>query len=388
MALSMSMVALSIDAMLPGLGEIAADLSVTNENDRQLVITSLFLGLAVGMLFYGPVSDSVGRRLPMLGGFILFIFGSVMAVLAQSFEVLLVARFVQGLGAAGPRILTIAIIRDGASGREMARVMSLVMMIFILVPTIAPALGQAVLLVAGWRMIFVALVICAGITLFWFALRQPETLDADARRPFSVGRIAHALMEILRSRHAVVYTVAAGMIFGAFIGFLNSSQQILQELYGLGPLFPLYFAMLALTIGVASFINSQLVTRLGMRYLSRIALRIIASVATVFFIVCQFGQPSLILTMIYLMVTFFFTGILFANLNSLAMDPLGHIAGLASSVIGAVTTFISLILGFIIGNLYNDTLIPVVLGFGLLSAVSLVLFHFAEGDQAASASAS
>lgn len=386
MALSMSLVALAIDAMLPGLAEIAADLNVADENDRQLVITFLFLGLAVGMLFYGPVSDSIGRRPPMFAGFALFIVGTIIAIFAQSFEVLLAARFIQGLGAAGPRIITIAIIRDGAAGREMARVMSLVMMIFILVPAIAPALGQVILLVAGWRMIFVALVLVAMITICWFSARQPETLVEAERRPFSLSRIGHAFQEILRNRTAVVYTVAAGMIFGGFIGFLNSSQQILQEHYGLGPRFPFFFAILALTIGVSSWVNSRLVIRFGMRFLSRVALRIIAITALLFIAVHWLGNPPLLIAMGYLMVSFFFTGILFGNLNALAMDPLGHIAGMASSVIGATTTLISLTLGYLIGTAYNDTMIPVTIGFGGLSLVSLMLFHLVQDDQAQSTS--
>jgi DHA1 family bicyclomycin/chloramphenicol resistance-like MFS transporter len=381
MALSMSLVALAIDAMLPALAEIATDLSVVDDNDRQLVITSLFLGLATGMLFYGPVSDSFGRRPPMFVGFALFIIGSVAAALAQSFEVLLAARFVQGLGAAGSRILTVAIVRDGAGGREMARVMSLVMMTFILVPALAPALGQVILLVANWRMIFVALVVTALVTVCWFYLRQPESLPPENRKPFSLDRIGDAFMEILRNRSAVIYTIAAGMIFGSFIGFL------LQELYQLGGQFPLYFAVLALTIGVSSWVNARLVTRYGMRYLCRIALRAIALSAAVFLVICMFGLPPLGLTMIYLMVSFFCTGILFGNLNALAMDPLGHIAGMASSMIGAATTFISLILGYLIGFFYNFTMVPVTLGFGLLSLVSLGLFYVAEKDEVQLASA-
>ena len=384
MALSMSMVALAIDAMLPALSQIASDLQVAKDNDRQLVITVLFIGLAIGQVLYGPVSDSYGRRGPIFFGFALFIVGSLMAAMAESFSTLLAGRFLQGLGAAGPRIITVAIIRDGAAGREMARVMSLVMMVFILVPAIAPAIGQLILLFSEWRMIFIAFVIQSVLTLIWFHFRQVETLPPANRRPFSLTTIGSAVIEILHTREAVIYTLSAGMIFGAFIGFLNSSQQILQELYGLGAKFPFYFAILALTIGLSSWLNSRMVTRLGMRVLCKIALWFIILISAIFLLVCLNIQPSLYLAMLYLMASFFGTGILFGNLNSLAMEPLGHIAGLASSLIGSVTTLVSLILGYVIGALYNHTLVPMVAGFGLLSTVSLMMVYLA-GDRRADA---
>ena len=380
------MVALAIDAMLPALSQIAGDLQVAEDNDRQLVITVLFIGLAIGQVFYGPVSDSFGRRGPIFFGFALFIVGSLMAATAGSYSMLLAGRFLQGLGAAGPRIITVAIIRDGAAGREMARVMSLVMMVFILVPAIAPAIGQLILLFSEWRTIFLAFVVQSVLTLVWFHFRQVETLAPADRRPFSLTTIGSAVIEILRTREAVIYTLSAGMIFGAFIGFLNSSQQILQELYGLGVKFPFYFAVLALTIGISSWLNSRLVTKLGMRALCKIALWFIALISAIFLLVCINSQPSLYLAMLYLMASFFGTGILFGNLNSLAMEPLGHIAGLASSLIGSVTTMVSLILGYIIGGLYNNTLVPMVAGFGLLSVVSLIMVQIAGDRKAAAAS--
>lgn len=377
MALSMSLVAMSIDSMLPALSQIAADLGVERANDRQLVITVLFIGFAIGQVFYGPISDSYGRRKPIYVGFAVFIVGTFVAVFSQTFTVLLVGRFLQGLGAAGPRIITVAMIRDRASGREMARVMSLVMMVFILVPAIAPAIGQVILLFAQWRMIFVVLVVLATITLGWFHLRQPETLAVQKRRPFSMLGIWRAIGEICTTRVAVVYTLAGGMIFGAFIGFLNSSQQVLQELYGLGTKFPFYFAILALTIGVASFVNSRLVTTLGMRLLSKLSLWSISLLSLAFFIYCTFSQSSLVALMAYLMLSFFAMGLLFGNLNSLAMEPLGHIAGLASSAIGSVTTLLALSLGYLIGSLYNHSLLPMIGGFGLLAMTSLLLIYIA-----------
>ena len=377
MALSMSLVALAIDSMLPALSQIAGGLNVTVDNDRQLVLTMLFAGLALGQVFYGPASDSLGRRVPIYIGFGIFIIGSLIATVATSYTMLLVGRFLQGLGAAGPRIITVAIIRDLYSGREMARLMSLVMMVFILVPAIAPALGQLILYIAPWRMIFLALVMLSAITLVWFYLRQPETLKKEHRQRFSFSNLWAASVEVCTTPVAVIYTLASGLIFGAFVGFLNSSQQVLQELYGLGERFPFYFAMLALTIGGASWVNAKLVIMLGMRYLCKVSLWMMSSVAVLFLAYCLNTHPPLWATMVYLLMTFFGTGILFGNFNSLAMEPLGHIAGLASSLIGSVTTFVSLGLGFVIGNFYDQTVIPLVAGFAVLSLASLVLVRLA-----------
>jgi len=373
MALNMSLVALAIDAMLPALAQIGSDLNLTHDNDRQLVLTILFLGLALGQLFYGPVSDLLGRRTPIFFGYGLFIIGSILAVIAPTFEWLLFGRFLQGLGAAAPRILTVAIIRDGSAGREMAHLMSLVMMVFILVPAIAPALGQTILLFTSWRGIFVALLILSSMTLIWFYLRQPETLPPEKRQPLTLPTLRRSLIGILKTRVTVVYTLAGGIIFGAFVGFLNSAQQIFQDLYGLGTQFPAYFAVLALIIGGASMVNSRLVMRLGMRFLCRIGLMATIVTSFAFLLYCQFQQPGLWLFMAYMGVTFFCTGILFGNVNALAMQPLGHVAGLASSVIGSATTFVALILGHFIGYAYDSSVIPLVTGFGLLSLFSLGL---------------
>lgn len=373
MALSMSLVALAIDAMLPALAEIGSDLGLVRDNDRQLVLTVLFLGLSLGQLFYGPISDSLGRRGPIFFGFGLFILGSALAVVAPTFEWLLIGRFLQGLGAAGPRILTVAIIRDCAGGREMARLMSLVMMVFILIPAIAPALGQAILLIASWRGIFLALLLLSSMTLVWFYFRQPETLSFEARRPISPASLGGAFVEVLHTRSTVLYTLAGGMIFGSFVGFLNSAQQIFQELYGLGVRFPAYFAVLALTIGCASLINARLVIRLGMRYLCILGLGVTVLTSAVFLVYCLIGDPGIWLLMAYLMVAFFCTGILFGNISALAMEPLGHMAGLASSLISSVKTLISLFLGYIIGYAYDGSVVPLVAGFFLLSALAFGL---------------
>jgi len=379
-ALMISLVALSIDAMLPALQEVGGSLGLRRPNDAQLIVSTLFLGLTVGTMVYGPISDSSGRRPAIFAGFALFILGCVLSAAAASFPVMLAGRFLQGLGAAGPRIVAIAIVRDRYGGRAMARIMSMVMGVFVLVPALAPALGQGVLMIAHWRAIFGALLALALVALVWFALRQPETLPVHRRRPFSVVRIARAIYETCAHRAAFGYTIAAGLAFGAFIGYLNSAQQILQFQYGLGQRFPLYFAMLALAIGSASWVNSRLVMRLGMRRLSGLAVSALSGVSLTFFAFAwaAAGQPPLWALMVYLMVAFFCIGILFGNFNALAMEPLGHIAGVAASVIGSLTTFISLLLGAAIGQGYDGTVLPLVGGFAALGIASLVVTRWAE----------
>ncbi len=380
MALMTCLVALSTDAMLPALPEIGKELDVQRDNDNQLIISLLFLGLAVGQIIYGPLSDSIGRKLTIYIGFGLFILGCLMAFFATSFSMMLIGRVMQGIGAAGPRIVTVAMIRDQYEGRAMARVMSFVSAVFILVPVIAPLFGQMMLIVANWRAIFGAFLVLALIAASWFALRQPETLAPSRRIPFTLARITPATREIFANRPALGYTVAAGLISGAFNGYLNSAQQVFQVQYGLGRLFPFYFAILALAIGSASFLNARLVMRYGMRRLARLALRTLGVLSFIFGTIAAVlaGHPPLWALMIYFLASFFCIGILFGNMNALAMEPLGHIAGIGSAVVGSLSTLISLLLGILIGQSYNGTILPLVGGFALLSAASMVVMYWIE----------
>ncbi len=380
MALMTSLVALSIDAMLPALEQIGSDLGTTHENQRQLVLSMLFFGLAIGQFIYGPISDSVGRKSPIYVGIVLFIIGCLMSTFATTFEFMLAGRFLQGIGAAGPRIVCVAIIRDQYSGNAMARIMSLIMTIFILIPAVAPAIGQGVLLFSGWRAIFVLFLAMAIIMLIWFGLRQPETLPVEKRLPFSMQQLISSVKEVCATRVSFGYTIAGGLIFGAFVGFLFSVQQILQEQYELGEKFPLYFAGLALAIGCSSLLNSKLVMKLGMRRLTRYALVYVCSLSLIYFLFAytQAGEPSLVTVMAYLTFLFFGIGILFGNINSLAMEPLGHIAGIGSAFIGSAITFISLFLGTVIGQAYNGTVIPMVAGFAILSVGSALVVAWVE----------
>jgi DHA1 family bicyclomycin/chloramphenicol resistance-like MFS transporter len=380
MAMLISLVALSIDAMLPALPQIGVDLGVQQANDTQLIIATLFIGMALGQIVYGPLSDTLGRKPTIYIGLTLFIGGCVMSMLATDFNTMLAGRVLQGIGAAGPRIVTVAMVRDQYEGRAMARIMSLVMMVFILVPALAPALGQGILLFSGWRAIFAAFLLLALIGAIWFALRQPETLTAERRRPFSLAGIAVAVREICTHRIALGYTFVMGIVSGAFIGYLNSAQAIFQDQYRLGTQFPLYFAVLALAIGSASLVNSRLVMRYGMRLLSGWALLLLTGLSAVFWLVAYgfAGHPPLWSLMIYCMIAFFCIGMLFGNLNALAMEPLGHIAGVGAAVVGSLSTFIALPLGVWVGHSYNGTVLPLVSGFALLGAAAAILARWIE----------
>ncbi len=375
-----SLVALSIDAMLPALPQIGQSLSNESENDRQLIVSFLFFGLACAQLLFGPISDSYGRRPAIFAGLGIFLIGCLISAFATSFSMMLVGRFLQGFGVAGPRIVTVAIVRDRFEGRAMAQIMSLVMMVFIIVPALAPGVGQLVLFVADWRMIFVLLIALAMISLVWFHYRQPETLPLEKRRPFAFSTIAAAFLETIRNRISCGYTIAGGFIFGAFLGYLNSVQQIYQDAYDTGEMFSVYFGALALSLGLASWANSTLVMKHGMRKLSLIALTVMVGLSFAFLPVTLSygGLPPLWMTVIWQMTSFFFIGMLFANFNALAMEPMGHIAGSASAVIGSLMTFMSLVFGGMVGQAFDGTILPLNLGFALLGLASLGVMVWIE----------
>lgn len=382
-AMLTAMGALAIDAMLPALAEIGSDLGVVRENNRQLVISALFLGFALGQIVYGPLSDRFGRKLGMYVGLGLFVLGCVLSMAAWSYPAMLAGRFLQGIGAAGPRIVCLALVRDRYKGREMARVMSFIFAVFVIVPTIAPALGQVILLVSGWRAIFGALLAFAMAGLFWFAIRQPETLTPERRVPLSVGPIAAAVGQVGGNRPAVGYTVAAGLVFGGFLGYLNSAQQIFQEQFQVGSLFPAYFAALSLAFAASSYMNGHLVVRHGMRKLAVRSLQGICLLSAGFAVVLipAEGLAPLWMFLLWGAAAFFCLGAVFGNVNALAMEPFGHIAGIAAALIGSITSLLSMLLGALIGQFYDGTLLPLVGGFAVLGIASLGAMSWAGREK-------
>lgn len=377
-ALLSSLTALSIDGMLPALPEIGRELGVSNENQPQLVLSVLFLGLALGQLFIGPLSDSMGRKPLIYGGLAVFGLGCLLSMFATDFTTMLIGRFLQGLGAASPRIITMALVRDCYRGREMARIMSLTQLIFIMVPMLAPALGQGVMLLSGWRAIFASFLILAIAVVLWFGLRMPETLPAEKRTRLRWRDQLQAIRSVMSNRQTIGYTIMTGFVFAAFLGYLNSSQQILQQQYELGTQFPLYFALLSLVLGLAGYLNAKLVIKHGMNKLVTLSIILVSIMAMLYLIYTLFyqGKPPLWSFLVYASITFLGIGLLFGNLNALAMEPLDTHAGMGASIIGSLSTFISIPLGTPVGLLYNGTVIPLVAGFlvfGLLAYLTMWL---------------
>lgn len=379
-AFIISLVAMSIDAMLPALTDIAQDLQFDNPNDGHFIVSMLFVGMAIGQMIFGPLSDTTGRKPAIIAGILIFIVGSLLSYFASSESEMMLGRFLQGLGAAGPRIVSVALVRDRYEGRQMARVMSFVMTIFILVPVFAPAVGQLILKFSDWRAIFGLFLLMGLVTVFWFGIRQPETLAKDNRIPFSLRQIMVDSKAIASIPISVGYTLTMGFLFGAFLGYLSTAQQIFQHQYGLGELFAVYFGVLAASIGFAALVNAKLVIRYGMRRLSFISMTMIATLSTPFYLLAIYfnGHPPLPIFMAYLLIVFFFFGILFGNLNALAMEPLGKIAGLGSALVGSVSTFVSVVLGAFIADAYNGTIMPLISGIAILSVVCLITMRWTE----------
>ncbi len=379
-AFIISLVALSINAMLPALPDIASELRFENPNDSQYIISMLFVGMSFGQIIFGPLSDFTGRKPAIIWGILIFIAGSLVSYFSSSMSDMMIGRFLQGLGAAGPRIVSVALVRDRYEGRQMARVMSFVMTVFILVPVFAPAVGQLVLNIGSWRDVFGMFLVISILALLWFSVRQPETLPASQRKRFSAIRMLIDVRQIVVIPAAAGYTLTMGFLFGAFLGYLSSAQQIFQVQYGLGNLFAVYFGVLAASIGVAALINAKLVMRYGMRRLSFIAMFAVAVLSAPFLLLVQYysGHPPLVVFMLYLLIIFFFFGILFGNLNALAMEPLGHVAGLGAALVGSVSTVIAVVFGVLIAGAYNGSIMPLVTGIAVLSVASLVSMRLAE----------
>ena len=379
-ALLNAMVAMSIDTMLPAIGTIAHELGAADPNSRQYIITTFFAGLTLGTLIYGPWSDSIGRKPTIVIGLVFYALGSLICLFSVNFPMILIGRFIQGFGASSPRIVSIAMVRDGQAGAAMARVMSFVMMVFMLVPMLAPSIGTVVLLFAGWRMIFVGFLVVGILAGLWLWLRQDETLPRDKRTPLAIASLLSAAGEVLRSPIAMGYTVGAGTIFGAFIVYLGTSQQVFAELYGQGAYFALWFAFFAGGMAIAMMVNARLVMRYGMRTLSKWSLRgflALAAVALVVSLLAQ-GLPPLWFIAGYLFLSFFCSGLLFGNFNAIAMEPMGRIAGMAAAIIGSLSSLIAILTGGYIGQMYNGTVIPLVGGFAGLGVVTFAVTEWAE----------
>lgn len=377
MAMLFATIALSIDAMLPALPAIASELTPEDTNRALLIVSSFFLGMGLGTFVAGPVSDAYGRKPVIFACAAIYAFGTVLCYFAPNLELLLIARVIQGLGAAAPRVVGMAMVRDLYKGRDMARIVSLVMMIFMIVPALAPLLGQGVLLFGTWRTIFAALLLFVVLANAWVLLAQPETLAPPARRPFRVGLLWQSAVEMTRHRLALISTLCQGFGSAALLSTVSSQQGIFAERFGLVDTFPLWFGFIALCAASGSLLNSRVVMRLGMR-------RVIVATYT--------GQVAFTLLILALdwsglmpealvfpahvlwsITVFAMMGLTQGNLSALAMEDLGHIAGFAASMMTALSTVMASLLAVPVGLAFDGTQIPLMVAVALFSSLALAL---------------
>lgn len=377
MASLMSLVALSIDALLPALNQIGISINSTDATEHQLLITMIFLGLGFGQLISGPLSDSFGRKPVIYTGFFTFVVASFICVSATSLEMMIVGRILQGIGLSAPRTISIAMVRDKFSGNYMARIMSFIVVIFILVPVVAPAIGKILLDLYGWRFIFYSQLFFGFFVMIWLWKRQPETLKKEDRKPFSASLFIKGTLEFLKYKEAVAFTFISGFITGSFMVYLSASQHIFQEQYHLTEEFPFIFAGLAISVGIATFLNGTFVLKYGMHKLVTLFIAMFTLIPLVY-ILFFYGKenPSVIILLVFFGLQFFSIGFLFGNLRALAMQPIGHIAGIGAAINGFVSTVMAVPIATYIGGFVNTTALPLFVGFlicGLLSLFTLQL---------------
>jgi DHA1 family bicyclomycin/chloramphenicol resistance-like MFS transporter len=378
MAALMATNALAIDAMLPALPQIGEALGIHEPNERQWIVTSYLLGFGVAQIVYGTLSDRFGRRPVLLFGLVVYVVASVLSAFSTSFAMLMLARVVQGVGAAATRVLAVSIVRDCYSGRDMARVMSLALIVFLAVPILAPSIGQAILWVAPWRWIFGVLTAFGAVVMLWAAIRLPETLHEEDRTPIKLASIVAAFRTVLTTRIGVGYMLAMTFVLGGLFGFINSAQQVFVDVFRAPEWFTTIFALIAACMAAASLLNSRIVGRLGMRRVSHGALLGYIALTSLHAILALSGHESLWTFALLQGGTMFAFGLLAPNFGAMAMDPLGHVAGTASSVQGFVTTVGGALLGFYIGQHFNGTVVPLTLGFSLCGLVALAIVLVAE----------
>ena len=376
MAMVAATVAFSIDAMLPAMPEIGAELSPDNLNKAQLILTSFVLGMGLGTFFTGPLSDAYGRKTVMVGGAILYIVAALAAWMASSLEMMLAARVVQGIGASGPRVVAMAMVRDLYGGRDMARIMSFVMMVFSLVPALAPTLGHYVILSFGWRTIFLLFVLFAVIVSAWLIIRQPETLAVEKRRPIKFASLLSATKEVFAIETTRLSIIIQTLTFGSLFISLSSTQQIFDITFGQGDHFHLWFGGIAIFAASASFINARIVGRLGMRAIIKAVFTAQIAISAVMIMVTIFDGPywlSFGMFVVWTAGAFYQAGLTIGNLNALAMEPVGHIAGVAASAIAAVSTVGAVLIAAPVGLAFNGTPIPMAVAVLICSIIALWL---------------
>ena len=379
MASMMSIVALAIDAILPALSVIGEAVGSLSPADNQLFIIMIFLGMGAGQLVFGPLSDSYGRKPMVYIGFALFFIASMVCIYAPSYEWMVIGRLFQGVGLSAARTISISIIRDSYKGDYMAKIMSFVMVIFILVPVIAPMLGKWILNFYNWQAIFYFQLIFGAIVMIWFGIRQEETLKVENKKSFMITLFFEGVKELFKFKETLIFTIISAFITGAFMVYLSASQHIFETQYGMADEFPYIFAGLALTIGGATFLNGSLVMKLGMRKLVFFALIGYCTISLVYVVLFwSTPNPSITVLMIFMGLQFIAIGFMFGNTSAIAMEPIGHIAGIGAAIIGFFSTLLAVPIAMLIGQFVGDTVLPMFIGFSGCGIISLLLFLFTK----------
>ena len=377
MAALMSVTALAIDALLPALDIIAFDLGILLQADNQLLVTLIFIGLGLGPLLFGPLSDSIGRKPSVYIGFFVFLMASVVCIQATSLELMILGRILQGIGLSAPRTICIAIIRDLYHGDYMARIMSFVTILFLLIPIVAPAMGKFILDNGNWKGIFYVQGAIGILVTIWFWIRQKETLAQTKRIPFKFNRIIRGAKQTLSHTRSIGFTLISGLIVGSFLVYLSASQHIFQQQYGLKEEFPYIFAGIAIAIGVAILLNGSFVVKYGMEKLVTLSL-VGYFLVSILYIIIFFNTPTphIVYLLIFFALQFFFIGFLFGNIRALAMEPVGHIAGIAAAITGFISTMMAVPISTLIGRFVAASTLPLFIGFACCSGISLLILVY------------
>ncbi|MDO6414344.1 multidrug effflux MFS transporter [Sphingomonas sp. BIUV-7] len=377
----MAVNALGVDLMLPALADIGRDLGVGTANHRQWIVTAYVLGFGAGQLIYGPLADRFGRRPILIATLAGFVAASIFAAGSATFDALLGARALQGLMSASTRVLSVAIVRDRFSGRQMARTLSVAQMIFFLVPILAPTIGQGLLAFGPWRFIFYALGAFAAAVLAWTMWRVPETLPQERRVPLSFASLTRSYRLTLSNRFSAGYAMAASLTFGGIIAFVASAQQIFVDEFGAGGRFTLLFGTCAFAMACASFANSRLVERLGTRLISQTAVAALIGLSVMHLVVIATGAESLWSYVLFQALSMTCIGLCGSNFGAMAMEPVGHIAGTASSIQGFITSIGAVLVASAIGQSYDGTTYPLAVGYLCIGiAVAATVFVVESGQ--------
>jgi MFS transporter, DHA1 family, multidrug resistance protein len=376
-AAMMSTQAIAIDAMLPAFPIIVRTLQIANENHVQWIVTAYMVGLGCGQLFWGLISDRFGRRPILIGGLGLYVVAALLSGLAGSFHTLLAWRFVHGTAAASV-VVARSVIRDLYSGRHMARVMSLTFMVFLTVPILAPSLGQLILWMAPWRYIFIVCGIFAAFVCAWAVWRLPETLHPEYRLTLNRAHIVNAVRLVAFNRGSLCYTLAMTVMFGGIMAYVGMVQQIFGEVFHRANLMPTMFALCATSMGVAAFLNSRIVERLGMRRISHTALLTYLAITGLHTVIAAAGAEQLWTFVAFQSATMACFALSISNFGAMAMDPVASVAGIGASLQGFVSTLGGALVGALIGRQFNGTLLPLAAGSLCCGLTSLLFVLFAE----------